>query len=160
MRHAKAVSLVSRLSQPSVCHPSHILTFWYRKRQMLWQENLNTRPNTQAKAERSNTVHADPCQASVVSQTCSSELFSLPPILSNVKTSFEAPSLYNSTVLLTVKHCFSMQLSYPSPRKAAPPSAPPKFENEWLRPCSVPVATTYGALRIDQSDWYYTFLIL
>ena len=77
---------------------------------MLWQENLNTWPNTQAKVERSNTVHTNPCQSSVVSQTCSSGLFSLPPILSNVKSSFETPSLDNSTVLLTVKRCFSMQL--------------------------------------------------
>ena len=77
---------------------------------MLWQENLNTRPNTLAKAEHSNTVHANPCQASVVLQTCSSRLFSLPPLLSNVKTSFETPSLDNSTVLLTVKHYCSLQL--------------------------------------------------
>ena len=126
---------------------------------MLWQENLNTRPNTQVKVEHSNTVHANPCQASVVSQNCLSGPFSLPPIdlPSYVKTSFETPSLNNSTVLLTVKRCYSMQLFR---SQSDPPSAPPKFENERLRPCSVPVATTYGALHVDQSDWYYTFLIL
>ena len=53
------------------------------KWQMLWQEKLNTRLNTQAKAEHSNTVHANPCQASVILKTCSSGLFSLLPILSN-----------------------------------------------------------------------------
>ena len=53
-----------------------------------------------------------------------------------------------------------MQLLHCSPRKKTLPSAPPKFENEWLHPCSVPVATTYRTLCIDQSDWYYTFLIL
>ena len=36
----------------------------------------------------------------------------------------------------------------------------PNLKNERLRPCSVPLATTYGVICIDQSDWYNTFLIL
>ena len=74
----------------------------------------------QAQAEHSNRAAlANPCQASVVLQTHFSGPFSLLPILFNIDTTSETPSLNNSTV---------------------------------LRPRSVPVATTYAALRIDQSD--------
>ena len=59
--------------------------------------------HTQAQAEPSNTAHANSCRASVVLQTHTSGPFSLLPILFNVNTTSEVPSLDNSTVLLTVK---------------------------------------------------------
>ena len=60
---------------------------------------LNMRLNTQVQAECSNTACANSCRASVVLQTYSSGSFSLLPILFNVYTTSEAPSLNNSTVL-------------------------------------------------------------
>ena len=65
----------------------------------------------QAQAESSNrTALANPCRASVLLQTHLSGPFSLLPILFNIDMTSETPSLDNSTVLLTVKRCYSMKL--------------------------------------------------
>ena len=66
--------------------------------------------NTQAQVERSNTAHNNLCQAFAVLQAHLSGALSPPPLLSNVKKTSEEPSLDNSTVLLTVKRCYSVQL--------------------------------------------------
>ena len=106
---------------------------------MLWRENLDTRLNTQAQAKHSNTAHANLCQASLILQTYSSGPLLLPPIFANIKTTSETPSVHNSTVLLTVKHCYSMQLfTSLSEKESFTFCSTQTWKNEELCPCNIP----------------------
>ena len=90
-------------------------------------------------SQTSNAAHANLCQASLVLQTYSSGPLLLPPIFANIKTTSKTPSVHNSTVLLTVKHCYSMQLfTSLSEKESFTFCSTQTWKNEELCPCNIP----------------------
>ena len=104
--------LESRLSYPSVW-----LFAWLANlhstasNKHCWWEKLDTRLKAQAQVkEQHNRFQLQPVPSFRSYTRTPTRTISPPPLLSNVGTSSETPLLNSSTVLLSIKHCYSMQL--------------------------------------------------
>ena len=88
----------------------HFLSTWDAV--MLGKKNFklsDTRLNMQAQARQHNECQLQPVPSFRSSTRTLTRTVLLLPLLSNIGKPSESPSLDNSTVLLTIKHCYSIQ---------------------------------------------------